>query len=208
MNRWEIKAAAKNRSVQNLWLMVGVYLLYSIITTVATVYVKIGFIFTGIFAFGWATLLLRVMRRDNAGVMDLFSAFSENFVRSFLAGILQTLYLLGWTLLFFIPGIVKSYSYSMTYFIMNDDKNVGANEAITKSREMMNGHKMELFVLDLSFIGWLLLSVCTFGILLFWVVPYMNLAHAEFYRRLKGEDSVVVEVENSNNNEASQSAEW
>ncbi len=205
MNRWDIKAAAKERSVQNLWLMVGVFGLYTIIIGLLA-YVKFGFVFTGIFAFGWTTILLHIMRREEAGVMDLFSAFSSDFVRSFLAGILHTIYIFLWTLLFIIPGLVKSYSYAMTYFIMNDDKSVGANDAITKSREMMNGHKMELFMLDLSFIGWMFLSLFTFGILLFWVIPYMNLAHAEFYRRLKGEDSVVVEVENSANKEVNQQA--
>ena len=204
MNRWDIKAAAKEKSVQYLWLMVGAYVLYSILLGLAS-YVIVGIVFTGVLAFGYATVLIRTMRGEEFGIKDLFSAFDKDFVRSCIAGILHTLYIFLWSLLLFIPGIVKTYSYSMTYFIMNDDKEISANDAITKSREMMYGHKWELFVLDLSFIGWIFLGMCTFGILLFWVVPYMNLAHAEFYRRPKGESGVVVEVANPSETQTAES---
>ena len=204
MNRWDIKAVAKEKSVQYLWLMVGAYVLYSLIIGIASS-VVVGIVFNGVMAFGYATVLLRTMRGEEFGITHLFSAVDKDFVRTCIAGILQTLFIALWTLVFFIPGIVKTYSYSMTYFIMNDDESIGANDAITKSREMMYGHKWELFVLDLSFIGWIFLGMCTFGILLFWVIPYMNLAHAEFYRRLKGESGVVVEVANPSETQTAES---
>ena len=75
----------------------------------------------------------------------------------------------------------------MTYYIAEDDPSLGINEAIDRSREMMYGHKMDLFLLDLSFIGWFLLGIVTCGIALFWVMPYVEAAHAAFYEDLKNE---------------------
>ena len=102
--------------------------------------------------------------------------------------LLVQIYIMLWTLLFYIPGIVKSYSYAMTPYILLDKPELSATDAITESRKMMNGHKMELFILDLSFIGWILLSLLTCGILFLYVAPYMQAARAEFYRTLKGDD--------------------
>ncbi len=90
-----------------------------------------------------------------------------------------------WTLLFIIPGIVKGYAYSMAGFILAENKNMDAFEAIRCSQIMMQGHKWELFVLDLSFIGWMLLIPITFGIAGIYVIPYMNAAKANFYFSLK-----------------------
>ena len=73
----------------------------------------------------------------------------------------------------------------MTCYILNDHPEMSATEAITESRKMMNGHKMEYFILQLSFIGWILLSVLTFGLLLFYVLPYMQATNAAFYEKLK-----------------------
>ena len=113
--------------------------------------------------------------------------------------LLVGIYTFFWTILFYIPGIVKTYSYAMTPYILLDKPELSANEAITDSRMMMRGHKMELFLLDLSFIGWILLSILTCGILFIYVVPYMQAARAEFYRTLKGEnepkaDEPIIEI--------------
>lgn len=90
-----------------------------------------------------------------------------------------------WTLLFIIPGIIKSYSYSMSYFVMADNPEMTAKQAMQESMRLMQGHKMELFILQMSFIGWILLSCMTLGILFVYVVPYMETATANFYRELK-----------------------
>jgi uncharacterized membrane protein len=97
-------------------------------------------------------------------------------------------------MLFIIPGIVKSYSSAMSYYIMCDNPEMGANEAITRSREMMNGHKWQLFCLHFSFIGWILLSMLTCGLLLFMVTPYMNAATAEFYEKLKRDEMIAMGI--------------
>lgn len=98
----------------------------------------------------------------------------------------------AWTLLLIIPGIIKAYAYAMAPFIMTDmidsGKDIGITDAINKSQEIMKGHKMELFKLDLSFIGWLLLVGVTFGIASIWVMPYIYLTKANFYRKLAGNE--------------------
>ena len=113
-----------------------------------------------------------------------FSQYARNVGAMLLREIFQVL----WTLLFIIPGIVKAYSYRMVPYILAEDPSCGAREAITRSRRMMNGHKWDTFVLDLSFIGWYLLSVLTLGILLiFWVNPYHYNTDAALYEQLRNE---------------------
>lgn len=99
--------------------------------------------------------------------------------------ILVSIFLFLWSLLLVIPGIVKAFSYSLVYFILIDHPEYSATEAITKSRAMMDGHKWELFKLFLSFIGWWILCIVTFGIAAIWVSPYFMTAFAKFYENLK-----------------------
>ena len=95
------------------------------------------------------------------------------------------LYTFLWSLLFLIPGFVKYYAYSMTPYIMAEKPNMSINDAITKSREIMKGHKWQLFLLDLSFTGWMILSALTLGLALVYVWPYYNAARAAFYKEIK-----------------------
>lgn len=97
---------------------------------------------------------------------------------SFLTG----LYTFLWSLLFIIPGIIAVYKYAMAPFILAEHPEMKPSQAITASKQMMDGRKWELFCLELSFIGWCLLSVLTLGIGMLWVAPYMNVAVAVFYR--------------------------
>ena len=99
-----------------------------------------------------------------------------------------------WSLLLVIPGIIKSYSYAMTSFILKDEPEMKNNAAIEKSMVMMDGNKMKLFMLDLSFIGWAILCLFTFGIGFFFLQPYMQASHAAFYEDLKAQQGGNVEV--------------
>ena len=87
-----------------------------------------------------------------------------------------------------------SYAYSMSYYILKDNPELSANEARKQSIEMMRGNKWRLFCLDFSFIGWSLLSMFTFGILMLWVTPVMQASHAAFYESLKPAPAVAEEV--------------
>lgn len=103
-----------------------------------------------------------------------------------------------WSLLLIIPGIIKSFSYSQTYFIYKDLSDKGQaggyslTDYITKSRQLMDGHKADLFVLYLSFIGWGILGLITGGIGFIWIIPYMRLTLANFYRDLVEKNPNVV----------------
>ena len=96
------------------------------------------------------------------------------------ASFLQTLYVLLWTLLLIIPGIVAGYSYAMTPYILAENPDLTASEAISRSKEMMEGNRMDLFVLELTFIGWELLCILTLGIGNLWLGPYKAAAKAAF----------------------------
>ncbi len=98
----------------------------------------------------------------------------------------RDLYVFLWTLLFIIPGIIKSYEYMMIPYLLSDNPDMSMEEAFAESRRMMDGEKWNAFVLDLSFFGWILLAAITGGIFgLFYTFPYMNQTHAALYDALR-----------------------
>ena len=104
------------------------------------------------------------------------------------AMLLRDVFLALWSMLFVIPGIIKSYSYRMVPYILAEDPNISGKDAITLSRQMMDGQKWNTFVLDLSFIGWELLSALTLGLVgIFYVNPYRHSTSAELYQVLKNQ---------------------
>ena len=127
-----------------------------------------------------------VNSREKANLGEIKRGFSPSWIHNVGAMLLKDVFLFLWSLIFIVPGIIKSYSYSMVPYILADDPNLGAREAITLSRKMMDGNKWRAFVLDLSFIGWLILSVLTLGLLgIFYVYPYVYSTHAELYKTLR-----------------------
>lgn len=133
---------------------------------------------------GHFIFFLRLIRDENLDYGHLFDGFNQYF-RIFLAELLRGIYILLWALLLIIPGIIKEYSYAMTEFILKDNPEMSGEEAICESMRLMQGHKMQLFLLDLSMIGWLILSILTLGIGLLFLMPYNYTAHAHFYEDLK-----------------------
>ena len=103
---------------------------------------------------------------------------------------LMGVFILLWSMLFVIPGIIKTFSYAMTPYILEEHPELTANEAIDHSRAMMKGHKFDLFWLYLSFIGWGILCIFTLGIGTFWLYPYMQTAQASFYEDVKADYEV------------------
>ncbi|MGM9713721.1 MAG: DUF975 family protein [Prevotella sp.] len=136
-------------------------------------------------SFACTVSFLNLARGGNLSVAYLFKFFSNKKV--WVMMILKTIYIALWTLLLIIPGIIKTYSYAMAEFIMLDNPDVGADEAIKISMQMMKGNKLKLFLLDLSFIGWIILALLTFGLGMILLTPYIYTAHAEFYIDLKAE---------------------
>ncbi len=149
-------------------------------------------------SFAFSVAILQLDREGKVPQIEsLFTIYRDNFQKSFLVLFLINLFVMLWTLLFIIPGVIMAYAYSMSVYIANDNPELTSMEAIQKSKELMKGHKWDLFVLDLSFIGWILLACITFGAGLILLKPYVETAHAEFYRNLIGESNNergVVEV--------------
>ncbi len=127
----------------------------------------------------WYGLMLIRGNGQNAG--RAFSLVYGCFITVLVTSIVMGIFTALWSLLLIIPGIIASYRYRMAMYIIHDDPEVGIMEAIRKSKQMMVGHKMDLFVLDLSFIGWGLLSVITLGIATLYVGPYVAATQAAFY---------------------------
>ena len=141
----------------------------------------VNLILGGVVQLGYAQYLLKQQDREINSVKDLFSQF-DHFGQGFLQLFLRNLYSFLWGLLFLIPGIVKSFAYAMTPFIMAENPSLTAKEAIKLSQEKMMGHKGELFWLSLTFFGWSLLATLTGGIGYIFLNPYTNAAYAAFYR--------------------------
>ena len=135
---------------------------------------------------GFQTLFLGAVRGGDATAKDMFEGYNkELFSRVLTTTLLYYVYVFLWSLLLLIPGCIKSYSYAMTPYILKDNPEMKNNAAIEESMRMMDGHKLELFLLDLSVIGWAILSILTCCIGFLWLVPYMNMARVNFYEDLK-----------------------
>lgn len=151
-----------------------------------------GPLIVGLYGF----LLAMVRNKDNTPEFGtVFSGFTKGFADNLLTYLLMMVFTALWSLLFVIPGIVKYISYSMAPFIRNDHPEYTATQAIDESRRMMDGHKMEYFLLQLSFIGWMIVGSLCCGIGTLWVSAYMYTANAHFYNQLKAaEEPIVLET--------------
>ena len=151
----------------------------------------IGLLLAGPVVLGSAFAYLSVVRgKETLEISSVMHGFDSNlFGRSIAIYLLYAIFICLWTLLFLIPGIVKSYSYRLAYFVALDHPEYGANECITESRRLMNGHKMQAFLLDLSFIGWIILGSCACGIGSLFVIPYMEASYAHFYQSVVDADA-------------------
>ena len=196
MNRAELKAAAKSQIKGKIGILFVISLIYVLITSGLSFIPGIGSLASVIVAPAFALSLVKVYLKVIAGgqpeVKDTFSGF-DDFWSAFKVTFFTGLFTFLWSLLFIIPGIIKGFSYSMSMYILAENKGKPALECLKESQKMTNGHKMELFVLGLSFIGWALLCGITFGIAYIWVYPYMNATYANAYALLRGEPEVAVD---------------
>ena len=154
-----------------------------VLVPVASVLAMGQFVLRGSILIGHNRFCLKLVDGEEARFEDLFSGF-DIFGNAFVLNLLIALKVFAWSLLFVIPGIVAAYRYSMATYILAENPNMQATEAIERSKALMDGRKGALFCLDLSFIGWALLAVLTAGIGNLWLVPYMTVSRAAFYRSL------------------------
>lgn len=185
MNSASIRARARS-ALAGRWVTLAIItFVYSLISSVAA-YVYIGsLIVAGPLSVALAAISLKVIYGERVSVENLFDGFRQNFVNNFLLGLVNSLLIALWSLLLIVPGIIKSCAWSMSYFIAAENPGMPQSEVRKRSEEMMMGHKMEYFLLQLSFIGWAFLSIFTLGIGAFFLVPYMQVSSAAFYDNLK-----------------------
>lgn len=186
--RPEIKETAKANMKQNQGQCVAVLLILSVITVVlVTVAAGVGaMLLVPVISIAANGYFVRTYRGFRDTVSDWFSDMFNNFGRRLGGYYWMGLFIYLWSMLFMIPGIVKGIAYSLTPYILADCPNVKARDALKLSMRMTQGYKADIFVTMLSFLGWLILSAFTFGILeIVYVGPYMNTTLAGVYEELK-----------------------
>lgn len=163
--------------------LIAVLLFVAVIVIVITLAVKI--LVLNPLQVGTSRFFLRNLNQPG-NVAEVGRGFDVNYKENFKTIFFMDLYLLGWSLLFIIPGIVKSYEYRMIPYLLADDPTMTKERAFAESRQMMMGNKWQTFVLDLSFIPWHLLGGLTMGILtVFYVRPYVEMTNAALYEKLR-----------------------
>ena len=172
--------------------------LWTILAGIAT-YIAIFAVVTGIALFilgsiveiGYMKFNLALVDRQKEAEISTMFGYFQFWKTAACARLLQSVYVLLWSLLFIIPGIIAGYSYAMTSYILAENPELTASEAIEQSKAMMYGHRWRLFCLQFSFIGWDLLCALTLGIGNLWLRPYKQTAEAAFYRDVSGTEYIL-----------------
>lgn len=214
MNRKEIKESAKLKIKENKWNIIWPMLIIGVIGTIVsrifggTINIDlnslrdlesfssinitpvqyggsiISSLVIGLLSAGYLKYILNFARTGKFDTNDIIDTIKKRWVHILIAEILASIIIGACFFLFVIPGIIMTLAYTfVTYLVIDTD--VNGNDALKESREMMKGYKWDYFVFGLSFLGWILLVPFTFGILLIWLYPYMTVANAIYYDKLK-----------------------
>lgn len=161
--------------------------------------IAVSLLVVNVITLGSMTWFHRAIKTEGLNMEEMFWPFKEDYGGNVLMMFLISLYTALWSMLFVVPGIVKGYSYSLAMYKKSENPNIPASKAIELSTRMTNGHKMDLFVLDMSFIGWAILSAFTLNILgILYVMPYQYASKAFAYEEIKEEalaNQIVSEAE-------------
>ena len=190
MTRFEMKSAAKerlgNKIFNNTWLYaVLIMFVFSALETAAgAIIVGAGLlVLTGPMSYGRAFVFLRNARDGSQpDISDLFRGFRDDLGGTMLLGLMSSIFITLWSLLLIIPGAVKTYAYSFAYYLKIDHPEYDWRTCLHESERLMKGHKWDLFVLDLSFIGWEIVGSLCLGVGTFWVSAWRQAANAQFYQ--------------------------
>jgi len=140
-------------------------------------------ILSGPLALGVVNFYMKIEAGKDAEIVTLAEGFKD-FKRTFIFNFMSTLFIVLWTILLIVPGIIASIRYSMGYYLMAEDSDLDAMEAIRLSSKIMEGHKMEFLRMGFSFLGWFLLSIITFGLGFLYTIPYYQMTKLNFYRQI------------------------
>lgn len=200
MERKELKTFAKQKLKGKMWEILGACIIVTLIsgafsgTTVkwdgeritytSNVLSIIGQMLVFILEIGLTTFMVNFVTDKEYNFEQIFSKF-KNWKKILIVYWHQTVMVFLFTLLLIIPGIIKGFGYSLIPYILMDDPDMTSTEILKLSEEMMKGHKMELFMLCLSFIGWHILAIFTLGILELWIIPYQRTTVTKFLNDIK-----------------------
>ena len=196
------KEYAKKSLQENWFTAIIVSLVFIVISFVINIIFEdlpfifniLSFFILACLEYGLLLYFLKTVRKESADLNLLFKGFFKIKEVSLVA-LMKTLYILLWTLLLIVPGIIKAYKYSMTTYLLIDRPELNYKQILDLSTIMMNGHKMRLFMLHLSFIGWFLLTIITAGLAGFYTFPYFQATIASFYEDLKAVSTGEIIVE-------------
>ncbi|MFH0767875.1 MAG: DUF975 family protein [Bacillota bacterium] len=149
------------------------------------VFSVIAFLIGAIILYATTKLFIQTAQNETPVIEDiLLVGMKENPMRSIALQFLITLFVVLWTILLIIPGIVKAYAYSMSFYLLHRKPELNASEAIDRSKELTRGYKMDLFILDLSYLGWYFIGLFTLGILWFWIYPKHITARTLYFNEI------------------------
>jgi uncharacterized membrane protein len=184
----ELRARARGQ-LQGKWTNpVLVTLIFLVIFILVSYLPVVGsgltLILSGPLYFGYSQYCLNFKRGNNPKFDDLFSGF-KNLGSSIALYFIMWIFILLWSLLLIVPGIIAGIRYSMSFYVLCDKPDIGALNALNKSKEIMRENKMQLFLLWLSFIGWAVCCIFTFGVGFLWLMPYVSLSIVNFYEEAR-----------------------
>jgi len=203
IDRKVIKQKAKDQLGNNIfcqkWMMALLVCFLGAVIITVTGHVTFGvgaFILGGPITAGITYAYVKQARGSEIEIKDMFYPINKDFGQTFLLGLMTGIFVFLWSLLFFIPGIIAAYSYEMAFFIKNDHPELDWYSCIKASKRMTKGHKWQLFVLDLSFIGWAFVGVLCLGVGTLWVAAYQQAARTQFYEALVAEENMKTQAVN------------
>ena len=198
MNRVELKEWAKQKisgNIGNIFIGIGIIFAISLLFSFGVGIVQIIFGETSFITFivslvvefllvplriGLNGYMMGFVQNDTFNRDAIFAPYDDTF-KIIGASILMSFVIMIGFIFFIIPGIYLAFSYALVPYLLVTNKDLSITETLELSRKMMNGHKLDLFVLGISFLGWMLLVPCTFGIILIWLYPYMMTATTKFF---------------------------
>lgn len=198
MNRVELKEWAKQKisgNIGNIFIGIGIIFAISLLFSFGVEIVQIIFGETSFITFivslvvefllvplqiGLNGYMMGFVQNDTFNRDAIFAPYDDTF-KIIGASILMSFVIMVGFIFFIIPGIYLAFSYALVPYLLVTNKDLSITETLELSRKMMNGHKLDLFVLGISFLGWMLLVPCTFGIILIWLYPYMMTATTKFF---------------------------
>lgn len=190
LNRIALKELSKQQ-LRGKWGIIGILFLVLVVAEMMIGALPIAgglllVIIAGSVTLTQVVLIFKIIDNEAIYLEDVLAGF-RNFTSALCLYLLRAIFTFLWSLLLFIPGVIKGLAYSMAFYILAENPEMDVREALKESQRITYGHKWELFVLRLSFIGWAILATLTFGIGYFWLIPYIETTYANAYKSLKNQ---------------------